>query len=77
MIKKLINKYKVMSEDVKCSIYYIICNLFQKGIAFVTVPIFTRVMSTEQYGQFSVFQSWIQIFIIFKYIYYFNNSMSS
>lgn len=65
MIKQLANKYKMMSEDVKCSIYYIVCNLFQKGIAFITVPIFTRMMSTDQYGQFSVFQSWMQIFIIF------------
>jgi O-antigen/teichoic acid export membrane protein len=57
-------KYAEMSESVKCSLFYVFCNLFQKGIAFITVPIFTKTMSTEEYGQFGVFQSWNQILLI-------------
>lgn len=64
MISNFVRKYKNISESVKCSLYYIVCNIFQKGIAFLTVPIFTRMMSTDEYGQFTVFQSWTQVILI-------------
>ena len=53
------------SKDTQSSAWFMFCNILQKGIAFITVPIFTRMMSTSEYGEFSVFQSWIQIFTIF------------
>lgn len=34
-------------------------------IAFLTTPIFTRLMSTEQYGQVTMYNSWLEIFTIF------------
>lgn len=33
----------------------------QRGISFITTPIFTRLLSTAEYGQFSVFNSWMSI----------------
>ena len=33
----------------------------QKGISVVTTPIFTRLLTTEEYGQFNVFNSWMSI----------------
>lgn len=33
-------------------------------MSLITTPIFTRIMSTTQYGQFSVYNSWLQIFTI-------------
>lgn len=42
-----------------------VCNVMNKGIALLTTPIFTRIMTEEQYGTFSVFQSWFSILIIF------------
>lgn len=32
-----------------------------RGISFITVPIFTRLLTTEEYGQFNVFNSWFGI----------------
>ena len=32
-----------------------------QGVAFFTIPIFTRVLGTEQYGLYSVFNSWVLI----------------
>lgn len=66
MFQKYISLYKNLSLNIKSSIYFMICNLFQKGIAFITVPIFTRIMAANEYGKFTVFQSWLQIFIIFS-----------
>lgn len=36
-----------------------------KGISFITVPIFTRMLSTEEYGIISLFGAWQSILTIF------------
>ena len=64
-IKKIINKYKAIPVVTKVAIWFAICSILQKGISFITVPIFTRLMTPEQYGQFSVYNSWHQIIAIF------------
>ena len=77
--KKLVKKYAELAMPVKASMWFAICNILQKGISFITVPIFTRIMSTEQYGVYSVYQSWYSIISIFATLnlYYgvFNNGM--
>lgn len=55
---------KNLSTPVKATIGFTVSNILQKGIAFLAVPIFTRLMSTQQYGQYSVFLSWLEIFEI-------------
>lgn len=64
-MSKLLNKYKSLSPQAKASIWYTICNFFQKGISFVVVPIYVRLLTTAEYGEWSVFQSWRDILIIF------------
>ena len=64
-MNKIIEKYKQLSLPVKASLWYMVCNVINKGIALLTTPIFTRIMTEEQYGTFSVFQSWFSILIIF------------
>lgn len=65
MINKLIDKYKQIPAAAKCSLWFAVCSVIQKGISLITVPLFTRILTTEQYGQFSVFQSWYQMISIF------------
>lgn len=62
---KLWNKYKDMPVQVKASMWYTICNFLQKGISFIIVPIYVRLLTTAEYGEWSVFQSWRDILIIF------------
>lgn len=64
-VMKLWNRYKNMPVQAKASIWYTICNFFQKGISFVVVPLYIRLLTTAEYGQWSVFQSWAGILIIF------------
>ncbi|WP_207635891.1 oligosaccharide flippase family protein [Acetobacterium woodii] len=45
----------------KASTSYLIGSLFNKGIAFFTVPIFTRLLSTSDYGIVNTYNSWIAI----------------
>ena len=62
---KLRDKYNNMAIQAKASIWYTICNFFQKGISFIVVPIYIRLLTTAEYGQWTVFQSWRDILIIF------------
>ena len=39
--------------------------LIHSGIAFITMPIFTRLLGTEQYGLYSIYHAWLTIFICF------------
>ncbi|ELC8330626.1 lipopolysaccharide biosynthesis protein [Clostridium perfringens] len=65
MIKKVISKYQNLSLEIKASLWFMICSVVQKGISFITVPIFTRIMTTSDYGEYSVFLSWESILAIF------------
>ena len=57
-ILKLEHRYKNIPIMAKVSFYFLICSFLQKGIAFITTPIFTRILSVEEYGLYNVFNSW-------------------
>lgn len=65
IIKKLLNKTNTISEPVKASFWFTMCSIINKCIQFITVPIFTRLLTTIEYGQYSIFVSWQSIIIIF------------
>ena len=65
MIRKLLLKYNKMPIAVKASIWFMICGVLQKGISLLTTPIFTRILTTEQFGEFSLYQSWYAIISVF------------
>ena len=64
-LKTLVDKYNSLSAPVKASIWFTVCNIIQKGIALISTPIFTRIMTTQQYGVYTIYQSWYQVLTIF------------
>lgn len=64
IIKRKLEQYNEISLVAKASIWFIFCSTLQKGISFVTMPIFTRLMTTEQFGQYSAYISWLQILTV-------------
>lgn len=58
---KLLNKYRSMSVSAKASIAYIFANFVSKGINIITIPIFTRIMSTADVGIGTTYSSWYTI----------------
>ena len=64
MIKKILKKYNDIPIAAKATLWFMFCTIVQKCISLITTPIFTRIMSPIQYGQFSVYNSWLQIFTI-------------
>ena len=65
MISKLRDKWMGMSLEVKASLAYTVCSILMKCLSFITMPLFTRLLTTEQYGQYSVYLSWSSILVIF------------
>lgn len=60
----MIEKYKSLPTQVKASFWFLICSFVQRAISMLTTPIFTRLLSTAEYGQFGVFISWYNIAIV-------------
>ena len=58
-------KYRRMSPAVRTSIWFTICNFLQRGAAFITVPVFTRLLTKEEYGVCNVYFAWFDIFLLF------------
>ncbi len=65
MLKNFIDKYKSLPIQIKASFWFLICSFLQKGISVITTPIFTRLLSPEEYGRYNVFNSWMGIISIF------------
>lgn len=65
VLSKIKEKYGELSAPIKASLWFTVCSFVQKGISFITVPIFTRLMSTEQYGIYALYQSWDSVLVIF------------
>ncbi len=64
-MKNWLAKYRSLPIQVKASIWFLACSFLQKGIAVISTPIFTRLMTAEEYGNYSVFNSWLTILTIF------------
>ncbi len=60
-IKDLLNG----SKEVKASSAYVICSVLQRCLSLITLPIFTRLLTTEEYGISTVYSSSLAVIIIF------------
>ena len=65
MIGEIKKKYDTIPITVRVSIAYAFCGMVQKSISFITLPLFTRILTTEQYGQCTIYNSWSSILSIF------------
>lgn len=63
-LKDMRNAYASLSVMKKSVIWYTLATIIQNGILFLVTPVYTRLLTDSQYGVFSVYQSWQQIFSI-------------
>lgn len=63
-MKDIQNAYVSLSVTKKSVIWYTLATIIQNGILFFITPLYTRILTDSQYGVFSVYQSWQQIFSI-------------
>lgn len=65
MIDKLWKKFSGASPAAKASMALLFANFVLKGISLISGPVFTRIMTTEQYGIVSTFLSWQSMLSVF------------
>lgn len=53
-----------MSAPVKAAFWFTVCNFLQRGISMITTPIFTRLLSTKDYGLYSTYLSWETVLLM-------------
>lgn len=62
---QLLEKYNNLTTEVRASTAYAICNILTKCLAFITLPIFTRMMTPEEYGITTIYASTAAVVVIF------------
>ena len=62
--KKIIKKYRDMSVEMKAASWYAVGNIIQKIAPWLVMIILTHYLATEEYGIYSIFMSWLEIFEI-------------
>lgn len=53
-----ISKSVHLTSGMKSAAAYTFASLFSKGLSFITIPIFTRIMSTAEIGTVNLYNSW-------------------
>lgn len=57
-------KRSVSGKALKSGVWYTLCNFLLKSLGFITTPIFARLLTKEEYGNFTNYQSWLSIVAI-------------
>ncbi len=65
MSLKSLTRFKDIPVEVRASTAYALCSILQNALSFITLPIFTRLLTVEQYGQYTIYASWSAILSIF------------
>ena len=50
-----------MSAPSKASIVFLMVSIIQKGLAYLTTPLYTNLLTTDEYGQVSLFLTWFHL----------------
>lgn len=61
----IIQKLKALPQGAKASISFFLASIVTKGISYLVMPIYTRILPVEVFGQTSIFMTWLEIFGIF------------
>ncbi|MCR5357953.1 MAG: polysaccharide biosynthesis C-terminal domain-containing protein [Lachnospiraceae bacterium] len=61
-----------MALPVKASIWFVICGALKDTVDILVTPVFTRILTTDQYGIYNVYNSWFQIVKILFTLYLFS-----
>ena len=64
IFSKAIDKYKALPLPIRASFFFIFCGVFKDAVDVISTPIFTRILTKEEYGLFNVYYSFYSIFRI-------------
>lgn len=58
---KLLSRYRSLAKPARAAIWFLLCGVLQRGVSVIVTPVFTRIMSTEDYGVYTLFNSWLDL----------------
>ncbi len=58
---KLLRQFKAMPESVKATVVFGVASFATSGINYIMTPVFTRLLSTAEYGVINIYNSWHSI----------------
>lgn len=61
IVYSIYKRISQISEGAKSSIVFTVASLFTNGLSIITVPIFTRLMSTSDIGVVNIYNSWFSM----------------
>ena len=66
---KLSSSYSSLSAPVKASFWFLVCSIIIKCFSMISTPIFTRILTVEEYGKTANFYSWYDLLYPFVTLY--------
>ena len=63
-VRVIKDKYSALNVQLKVVFWFTFVGFLQRGISIITTPVFTRVLTQDEYGMFSVFSAWFYILAI-------------
>ena len=73
MPEGFVKRYKELPVAVKASFFFILCGILKDAVDILTTPVFTRILTTEEYGLFSVYNSYYQVIRVIVSLYLFSD----
>ena len=61
-----------MNVQARAGLWFLVCTIIQRSITIITTPIFTRLLTNNEYGEYGVFISWMGILSCFVTMYIFS-----
>lgn len=62
MFSSALCKYRSMPLPAKAGVWFTLCTIIQRGISVISMPIFTRLLTTDAFGTYSLYTSWCMFF---------------
>ena len=68
-MRGLKEKYINSPVQIRAAFWFLVCTIIQRSISIISTPIFTRLLTNEEYGKYSAFLSWMGILTCFVTMY--------
>ena len=60
-MKSIKQTWGKLSRGAKASVAFFFANIVTKGIIYITTPLYTRLLTPEEYGQATLFFTWVEV----------------
>lgn len=64
-IRNIKKRYDNLTVMAKASLWAFFSSMIQRGVSILATPIYTRILAPEEYAQYTLYQSWFVIWVIF------------